>query len=315
MNNVFCTGRARALKRAGSALACTVLLLAVVCCAGNPAVPMSSARMEAIRHNQRGIKAEAEGRSPQALLEFTESLRINRAIENSEGIVVALVNSSRVHRHNGDAVAALAAINGAIPLALPQSPLYFEVTFEMAQVKLALGEVAVAYEWALKATGAEDTLQRGMKKNLVARILYLKGNLTEAEAAVRDALSINREAGMRDEEANSLRLLGDILIGSKRSAEAGQFCDQALAIDKAAGKSRKIAADLRCLAAMSVSLNDPDQALAFYQRAFAVSSADNDRAGAAGDLLVMSRIHAGKGEKEHSERLLAERDLLLKGNK
>lgn len=288
-----------------------LLLLSMAGCAGKPPAALSPLRMEAIRHNQRGIKAEAEGDSPQAVEAFSEALRISRSIENSEGIIVALVNSSRVYRHNGDAKASLAMMNGAIPLITPQDPLYPEVAFEMAQAKLLSVELNEASEWASKTVAADNGAKRGMRINLLARILYLKGNLTEAESKAREALFLNRENELRDEEANSLRLLGDIQAAGERRAEAAESYRQALAIDKALGKSRKIAADLRALALLSLSHNEPDQALGFYQRAFTVSSSGGDRSGAADDLLKMSRIHEKRGDKEHSERLLAARDDIL----
>jgi tetratricopeptide (TPR) repeat protein len=254
--------------------------------------------MEAINHNQRGIKAEEKGKISLALEEFSESLRINSSIENTEGIIVALVNSSRVYRHNGDAKAALAMIKGAIPLVKPHSPLYSEVAFEMAQVMLFTGELNEASGWAARAAEAEIGAQRGMRFNLQARILYLNGNLPEAEKLVLEALSLNRSASDRVEEANSLRLLGDILAVTNRQVDAAESYNQALAIDKNLGRSRKIAADLRALALLSLSQNDPDQALVYYQRAFAVSSGGGDHSGAADDQLKMSRINE-LFKKEH----------------
>lgn len=289
-----------------------LLTLSASGCAGKPSVAPSTLQMEAIRHNQRGIRAEARGERLRAFEEFAESLRINRSIENSEGMVVSLVNSSRVHRHNGDAATALAVINGAIPLVTPRSPLYSEVAFEMAQALLLSGELNEASMWASKAAAAENGVKRGMMVNLLARTLYLKGTMAEAEAMAREALLLNRENGLREEEANTLRLLGDLQVNGKRRAEAAESFSQALAIDKALGKSRKIAADLRALAFLSQSQSDQDPALVFYRRAFAVSSAGGDWSGAADDLLEMSRIHEKRGEKEQSERLLSERDALLK---
>ncbi len=293
----------------------SLLLLSTAGCAGKAPNTLSASQMEAISHNQRGIKAEAKGESRQALEEFSEALRISSSIENSEGIIVALVNSSRVHRHNGDAKAALAMISRAITRVTPQSPLYPEVAFEMAQVKLLSGELGKASEWASNAVGAENGSKRGMMINLLARILYLRGNLAEAELKARAALLLNSENGVRGEEANSLRTLGDVQAAGKHRAEAAESYNRALDIDKALGKSRKIAADLRALAVLSLSQNDPDLALAFYRRAFAVSSTGGDRSGAADDLLKMSRIHEKRGEKEQSGRLLAERETMLKNSR
>lgn len=307
MNDTVSKGLVR-----GCAVFVSFCLFFAAGCAGKPPVAPSVLQMEANRYNRRGIKSEARGESLQALEAFSEALRINSSIENSEGIVAALINSSRVHRHNGDAKAALAMITRAIPLVARQAPLYAEVAFEMAQVKLLSGESGAAAEWAATAVNAETGAKHGMRINLLARILFLGGNLPEAESKTRQALLLNREEGRRDEEANSLRMLGDIMASGERRGEAAEFYYQALAIDKELGKSRKVAADLRALARMALAQEDQGAALAFYQRSFAVSSAGGDRSGAADDLLQMALISEQRGEKEQADRMRGERDKLLK---
>lgn len=290
----------------------SLLMLSTVGCLGRVPHPLSTSQMQAIAHIQRGIKSEANGDRQQAQKDFSEALRISRSIENSEGIVVALVNISRAHRHGGDANAALIAISSALPHVTPQVPLYAEVAFEMAQANLLTGKLDKASEWASQAVSTDNSSTRGMMMNLQARILYLKGNVSVAEVTAREALHLNRKNGLREEEANSLRTLGDVQAFGNRSAEATVSYNQALEIDKVCGKSRKIVADLRALASLSLSKDNSEQALDFYARAFAASSTNGDFFGASEDLLNMSRIHERRGEKALSERLLTERGTILK---
>ncbi len=303
MNNIF---------RVPCAVLFFFLILAAVGCAGKVPNSLSESQMQAISHNQRGIKHAARGDNLQALVEFSEALKISRSIENSEGIVVALLNCSRVHRHAGDAKAALTAISGAIPHAPRQMPLYAEVAFEVAQVKLLSGNLNEASEWASQAVAADNSSTRGMMINLLARILFLKGNMAEAELKAQEALLINRNNGVRAEEANSLRTLGDVKAKTNRGVEAAAYYNQALEIDKVLGKSGKIVADLRALARLAESLNDSGQALEFYSRAFAASRANGDLSGASEDLTKMSLIHEKRGDIELSQRLLTERANILK---
>ncbi|MBW4056511.1 MAG: tetratricopeptide repeat protein [Proteobacteria bacterium] len=304
MNKILRDGRVRLLVGIIAAL----LLLLASGCAGKPPAALSALHMEAIRHNQRGVKAEAKGESPQALEEFYESFRINSSIENTEGIVVALVNSSRVYRQNGDVKSALAMIGKALPLITPVDPLYSDVAFEMAHVQLLTGDCDAASEWASKAVTADTGAKRGMRMNLLARILYLQGNRDKAESRAKEALSLNQEKTMLHEKANSLRLLGDIQAAAKRNTEAAVSYDLALAIDKALGKSKKIAADLCGLALLSLAQQNPDQAVKFYQRAFTVSSNGGDEPGAADVLSKISRIREKQSEKGQPKLPLAERD-------
>lgn len=289
-----------------------IVLLPLAGCGGKSVTLLSGTQQDAIKYNQRGIKAEARGDRESALDDFNESLRINGAIENTDGMVVALVNISRVNRYIGDIDAARRAIDRAIDLITPRSPLFSEVAYEKSKVSLQSKDLTDAREWAVKSIAAETGSKQGSRLNLLARILYLEGQFTEAGEKAKEALTLNRKAKLREEEANSLRLLGGIFTSTKRPGEALEAYKQALALDKALGKSRKIAGDLRGLALLHVSLNEPEQTMRLYQRAYAVSLNDGDVESAAADLLKMSRLYEKMGDKVKSERLLSERDALLK---
>ena len=289
-----------------------VVLLTVAGCGGKSLAPISASRQDAIKYNLRGIKAEARGDRESALVDFNESLRINSAIENTDGMVVALVNISRVNRYKGETGAARNAVDRAIDLITPQSLLFSEVAYEKSKVSLQSKDPADAREWAVKSLSVEKGSRRGSRLNLLARILYLEERLADAEEKAKEALALARKAGLREEEANSLRLLGGIFTSAKRPGEALEAYKQALSLDKALGKSRKIASDLRGLALLHVALNEPEQTMRFYQRAYAVSLNDGDVESAAGDLLKMSQLYEKMGDKAKAERLLSERDALLK---
>ena len=291
-----------------------ILLFATTGCAARVPNALSDSQMQAITHNQRGIKYAARGDNQQARGEFSEALRISHSIENSDGIAVALINSSRMYRHDNDADAALTAISEALLHAPPQSPLYPEVAFEMAQVKLLSGNSGEATDWAYKAVAADSGPTRGIRMNLLARILLLTGKAAEAEQKVSEALLLNKNSGLRAEEANSLRTLGHLKAVTNRSVEAAASYNQALEIDKMIGKSSKIVADLRALAHLAQSQKNNGQAVEFYSRAYAASSADGDLSGAGEDLLNMSRIYEAQGDTDMVERLLRERSKILKNS-
>lgn len=296
----------------GLRLLLIVVLLPLAGCGGKSATLLSGTQRDAIKYNQRGIKAESRGDRESALDDFNESLRINSTIENTDGMVVALVNISRVNRFKGETDAARHAVDRAIDLITPQSPLFSEVAYEKSKVSLQSKDLTDAREWTVKSLAAETGNKRGSRLNLLARILYLEGRFDEAGEKAKEALTLTRKAKLREEEANSLRLLGGIFTSTKRPAEALEAYKQALSLDKALGKSRKIAGDLRGLALLYVSLNEPEQTMRLYQRAYAVSLNDGDVESAAGDLLKMAQLYEKMGDKMKSERLLSERDALLK---
>ena len=120
-----------------------MLALSAFGCSRN--VPhLSATQLEAINHNQRGVKAETRGDHDRALEEFRESLRINSSIDNTAGKIVALVNISRVSRYLGDNNSALKAVDQALELTTPNSALFSELAFEKGSVELQLTNLSVA---------------------------------------------------------------------------------------------------------------------------------------------------------------------------
>lgn len=281
-------------------------------CGGNAALRPSSAQLQAINHNQRGIRLETEGDHGRALEEFDAALRLNAAIDNRDGAMVALVNSARVHRLRGNPDEARAHIDRAIKMASPDSEIYAEASFEKALISLASGNPDEALKWARAALDADKGENRGGRLNLLARITFQRGNVEEARQTADEALKFNSEHGRRAEEANSHRLLGDIHSALKRPQEAIGYYSKALTIDKELGKSARIAADLRGLAGQSVAAGDTGQGERYWRRAFEVSANGGDLRGAAGDLLEMARLLNDKGDKPGAEQLLADRDRMLK---
>ncbi|ACM21034.1 TPR domain protein [Geotalea daltonii FRC-32] len=273
---------------------------------------LSGPQLEAVNHNLRGIKAEARGNHELALEEFSESLRINGSVDNTEGKLVALVNISRVNRHTGDADSALKAVNQALELVTPKSDIFSEVAFEKSSVELQLKNLAGAQEWAAKSIAAATGSKTTAATNLLARILYLGKQHDAAKEQADKALILSRNNSQTEEEANALRLLGILHSNSKRTTEALDAFGKALQLDKTLGKSRKIAADLRGIADVYAYTNSNAEAISFYGRAQSVSMNDGDRQAAAEDLLLMARLHDKMGNHKKFRQLMEERESLLK---
>jgi tetratricopeptide (TPR) repeat protein len=217
--------------------------------------------------NRRGLEAEMRGNRDGAVFAFTESLRINRSIEDLDGAAVALINLARVCRRKGDLPASKERIDEALRIVSPENPLFPEAAFEKAMIELASGNLPGAEEWARKAVPAGKKPPAGRMRNLLARVLFLEGKTGEARTLAEAALEENRESGERAEEANSLRLLGDIALAGGDPPGAEARYQAALAIDKDMAESGKIAADLRALGAAAAARGETARAVAFYERA------------------------------------------------
>ncbi len=277
------------------AVAAALLLCAVACiplsgCSGPTPLSVPPAKENAETWNRRGLAAEARGDRDGAISAFREALKITRSIEDADGSSVALINLARVHRLKGELSPAKDRIDEALLLAPPGSSLFPETAFEKAKVGLAMGDLPAAREWARKAVQAETGSSRGRMLNLLARVRFLEGTADEARSLAGTALEANRGAGARGEEANSLRLLGDIAAeGGDRKGAEGLYLD-ALSIDKEIAESRKIAADLRALGAAAAARGETERALVFYGRAAVVSRNGDDPKEADAALKEMERL-------------------------
>ncbi len=216
-------GRPLPFRAAAAAiLLCSIAFLTLSGCSGPAPLPVPPAKESAGAWNRRGLAAEARGDRDGAIAAFGEALKVNRSIEDTDGAAVALINLARVHRLKSELPPAKERIDDALRIAPPGSPLFPEAAFEKAKIGLAAGDLAAAREWAEKAVRADTGPSRGRMLNLLARVDFLEGRMNEARSGAGTALEANRGSGARGEEANSLRLLGDVAAaGGDRNRRRG----------------------------------------------------------------------------------------------
>ena len=258
------------IRRAALLFLC-LLMVATSGCSGPVPAPTPPERERALSWNRRGLAAETRGDKNGAVLAFEESLRVNRSIEDFDGVAISLLNLARVHRQKGELAIARERIDEALRILSPDNPVFPESSFEKARIELSLNNLPQAREWAQKAVPAEKKPYSGRMQNLLSRILFIEGKSGEALLLAETALESNRESANRAEEANSLRLIGDIALagGDPQNAQARYLA--ALSIDKDLAESKKIAQDLRSLGQAAQALGDTQAAKAFFERADQVS--------------------------------------------
>ena len=253
------------------------VVLAMAACAGNPPVPTEQ-QQTAIQFNQRGEAAFRRGDYAQALQEYQGALSIHRSVENMTGIATELLNLSVVYRRLGDKAAAQAALDQILT---ERSPAFSadqkaEAAYRKAGYYLDDGNEAEALSWLNKALeychgcGAEGRLY-----NLMAR-MALAGQPQDAMNHARRALALNRNAGDKNEEANSLRLIADAAFKLEDFKTAQQSYDDALKLDKESGAVAKIALDLMGLGRCVARQGQRAEAVEYFQRAYSVSEGAGD---------------------------------------
>jgi tetratricopeptide (TPR) repeat protein len=255
----------------------TPVVLAMSACAGNPPV-LTEQQESAIQFNQRGESAFRRGDYAQALQEYQVALAIHRSVENVAGIATELLNLSVVYRRLGDKAVAQAALDQILT---ERSPAFSadqkaEAAYRKAGFFLDDGNEAEAKSSLNKALeychgcGAEGRLY-----NLMAR-MALAGHPQDAMNHARRALTLNRSAGDKNEEANSLRLIADAAFKLEDFKTAQQSYDDALRLDKESGAAAKIALDLMGLGRSIARQGRRTEAVEYFQRAYSVSEGAGD---------------------------------------
>jgi len=290
-------------KALGISCRLTVALLCALlaaCSTAGPDSPYLTRKAE--RLNTRAIKATEQERFLAAETGFAEAYRTYGMVEDHAGMVIVLVNSSRMYRSRGmtDRAAEMATRAGEMVSHVPQ--LAAEAWFERAKVSLLQGDTDSALNWSDKALGASRDENRAMITGLRADIHLKRGEWQKCVELAGATLKMSRSAGDRHEEADALRILADCRLAGKQPDEAAAAYEEALRLDKELALPRSIHADLKGLSASVSQKGDMRAAGEYLLRAADVAIARGDTKEAAADLNGILLLD-GSRVSEIAERL------------
>jgi len=232
----------------------------------------------AIQYNQRGEAAFRQGNFALARDEYQKSLSIHRSVENQEGVAGELMNLSLVYRRLGnssDAHGALDQILSGHGLAFDER-LRAEAAYRKASYYLDDADDAQARLWAGRALDlCRGCPAEGRIYNLQAR-MALSARPAKSIQLARRALTLNRSAGNKIEEANSHRLIADAAYQTQDYPAAQAAYEAALQLDKESGAAEKIALDLMGLGRSLARQGKRKEAREYFQRANFVSEGAGD---------------------------------------
>ena len=282
-------------------------ILLITACAQTARQKLPTQLQQAERHNAAGIAADSLKNNIVAEAEFIEAYRLFATVENYRGMVTALVNSSRLYRSQGDKCKTEKVLMQAVQFLPYTAELEGEVCFEMAKLALLKGAYDDAVSWASRGEKNAAEPDRARMLNLHALTLMQKVDLIKAKELAVAALKASRGTVDRREEANALRMLGDIAHADKNFTAAVEMYAAALAIDKELAISVRISDDLRGMARSSISSADPEAATLHYQRSASINMAANQFQRVAEDLKMLRKIF----EDTNNSARLSETDELL----
>jgi tetratricopeptide (TPR) repeat protein len=269
------------------------LLLALSSCGGKQTF-VSPGHMNAAELNHRAETAFMTGDYDKSLDLYREALRVNRSMEDTDGIAVSLINIAAAYRKSGDTDNASLTLDSLLEdrtLSYPPNRLSF-AAFLKAMLFMDANSYGKASEWADKARsfcGQGACPLNGKLYNLRARIALASKDFASAVTLGTEGLRFNRDLDDRMETANSLRIISEAKAAVGNYKEAGDMLAEALALDKTMGKGTGVHADLMGLGRLALMKGDRTSALVLFRRALAVSEASRDAEGAAEALKMIGQ--------------------------
>jgi len=295
---------------------CAIALFFMFIGCGGPSAPTLSAIHEkAIEHNQKAAKAVEEGSYDRALAHYMEALKINRSIENTQGIAVNLINISVIHQKKGNLPNAREFIDIAFSMPDINNDVRSDAAYEKARIYLKEKNITKAKDWVSKSLSLNKGMFEGSRWNLMGRINIAEGKYDEALKTANAALKLNIENKQRGEEANSLALIAEINAKKGNYPESKAYYMKALEIDKELGNSKKIAMSLRGLGMLSLKQGDFPDSVMFYMRAYDVSSSAGDTEGVLEALDSLSDAYRKSGDEKKSDEMLKKKAVIEKEKK
>ncbi len=241
-------------------------------CTGSRKLPQAVQQDRVVDLNERALDSFEKGMDLDAAKLLQDALRLASSIDDRGGRTITLLNQSRIARHKGEKTEAARLVELAL-LNSSGTALYADVAQEKSIQQIESGQLDEAFKWAKISNDSESGELSGRRLNLLARILFLKGDFNEAVRMAEMALSANKSKDIYLEQANSLRILG-LIKGREGQFDKGlEMLREALKIDRQQAASLKIAADLEALAEVSGLKNDLAAQKDYLNRALTVKEA------------------------------------------
>lgn len=220
-----------------------------------------------------GVVAYGSGDYAGAQAIFVEALRLDRSVDNREGELLDLINLARLSLVTGDNVSARSWLSDAIYLAkaLNDDKGLSEAYATLAKADYLSGnpDDALRHIDAALAIDAKS----GARLNLRAAALVAAGRHVQAVPVLKEALSLNLDAGDASETANSYRALAGASLAEGSDGAALDYYKKAYEVGRDSGNSARLVGDLLAISALEIKTGRSADALFSLNRLYAVASA------------------------------------------
>ena len=251
-------------------------LATVSCSSPAPQTAAEKSREEAVLVQQRAHGALARGDTRGAQDQFQGALDRGRAIEDQDTVAIGLLNLAAVLHRSGDLAAARARLNELLGHQPPFAPEFAgraEARLALIALQAKRLEESARHAQNAEALCAASCPWRIALGNIQAGIALRNGDLAGAEARALATRTAAASANDIREEANSLRILGEIAGERAQGAQARAALLAALELDRKSAIPERIALDLLALSRLELALGERKAARDYARRAADVAEA------------------------------------------
>jgi tetratricopeptide (TPR) repeat protein len=256
------------------AAALAAFALSACSSAPKPVAEVVARKNQAAEYSKLGDGFLAKRDYASALRFYEESLRENRAVDNTGGVVISMNSIGRVYLAAGRQDDAEATFREALDYAGPlRDPSFRALSLaNLGEALYARGEEDAALDAFQEAVPLAARDERTLAVLLHDRAVVYRDReeWDAAEADLRRAAGINQRLKRLAEYGANLFLLGNIAHKRGNSQAAVDLLRQALEADRKAENSAGIAADLEALAVLSRGQGAREDAFHYFRRAFDV---------------------------------------------
>jgi CHAT domain-containing protein/tetratricopeptide (TPR) repeat protein len=234
-----------------------------------------SAKPEALGNvfANRGISERRMGDYTAALSDFHQAETIFRQLDVEANVARALNNIGLVFEDTGDYRHAMQALEQSLEIAVRHNEVLGQsfVLNNMSGVAIDEGDYDLAASYASRSLKIKETV--ASKEDLATTLINVgvvdhhAGKDREAEEALKRAIRIGNEAGLKPVEAEGLRELGRLEFDQKRYSAALANLESCMKLSQESGDRLTQAQDWGWMARVRLAMGDKAAALELANRA------------------------------------------------
>jgi adenylate cyclase len=263
---------------------------------------MNYPKGQAIGLNIKGVSKHLKGDYPKALDYYSQSLKINKQLDDQKGIASSLINIGSIYSNQGDNPKALDYYSQSLKIfkQLDDQKGIANSINNIGNIYFDQGDYSKALDYFSQSLKIFKQLgdQKGIAMSLgnIGLIYSNQGDYSKALDYYSQSLKINEQLGDQKGIASSLNNIGSIYSKQGDYPQALDHYSQSLKIKEQLGDQRGIAYSLNNFGSIYSKQGDYPKALDYYSQSLKIFKQLGDQRGIALSLNNIGGIYSKQGD-------------------